>query len=135
MTHRSRLDLFKIINNQHIEDEHQQKRHHRLQAGAHKHERLRVERDRTHLLVNIKNLNVVSLAQQRQIGVPLRLNVEARRQIEHIQQKYNCEYEDQYDERPQFDHVLCLYGNLGDDEALERHGRHQPHRNQRERIV
>ena len=85
MTQCVRFDLFKIINNQHIEYEHQQEGHHRLQAGAHKHERLRVERDRAHLLVHIVNLNVVAFAQQCQIGVPLRFDVETRRQVKHIQ--------------------------------------------------
>ncbi|RNA20305.1 hypothetical protein BpHYR1_014478 [Brachionus plicatilis] len=93
-----------------------------------------VEGERADLLVDqrwigVFVLDIFALAQQRQIGV------QTGRQIEQIEHKHAHEYCAKDENSSQLYHVLCLKSELDDHESFQRHGDHQPNRDQGERVV
>lgn len=124
MTKRSGFDFFEIVYDKRIENENKKKRHDCLHDCASERENVSVELKRAETLDDSRRVvlgaeQVVAFAEESQIGVPGGRNVQARRQIEHVQAERGDEYDNENEYGTHFNHLLCLQSELDHDESFE----------------
>ena len=130
------LDALEVVDDEWVEDQHDSEGHNGLEESAHEHERVGVEADGPEALVVVDLVDeVVALAEEQQIGVPLRRRVEALGQVEQVEGEDDGEHGGEEGEGAVLKHAFGLDGEFDDEPALHRHRRHQPHAQQRQRVV